>query len=303
MTPTPLTVLVTGAAGFAGAATAACLAARGHRVYGLGRRPAPPPDLPLAGWHRLDLCDPETALPALAGARFDLVVHAAALMKGAGEDTATEEDYLANVVMASTLGRLVRRGLAGALVHLSSIDVYGPPEPGTVIGPDTPPAPADWYGLSKLSAEGWLGRAAAETGIPLATLRLTQLFGPGDTGRKFIAAAIRALKRTGTVTLHGDGGDSRDYLFVADAALAVALAGERRHHGTLTVCSGRSTSLLEVLDLLAPLHPGGLRLDRQPARRPATRIVLDRAPLAAALPDATVTPLAEALARTYTALT
>ena len=123
---------------------------------------------------------------------WDCVVHAAGIAH-VKNDPALEGEYLrVNRDLTLEVARRAKADGARQFIFLSSVIVYGDPPPAGArftIGPDTPPAPANAYGRSKLEAEEGL-RALADEGFRVAALRLPMVFGRGCKGNYNALAAL-----------------------------------------------------------------------------------------------------------------
>ena len=109
------------------------------------------------------------------------------------------------------------------------------------------PAPASPYAESKLAGE----RLCTESILPAAALRFFNVYGPHqDPNGPYAAAIPRFLQSAlaGTpITIHGDGQQTRDFVFVEDVTAAlihVALHPDLR--GIYNVASGQSSSILQL---------------------------------------------------------
>lgn len=157
---------------------------------------------------------------------------------------------------------------------VSTIDVYGPPQT-LPIAEDHPTCPATYYGASKLAAEKLLDVWSQRTGVPVTVLRLSQVYGPGDTSNKVIPSFIRSILGGGMPVLIGDGSDVRDYVFVEDVIRAMISALTRCHSGILNVATGRSHTIGEVTSTILRLSGNRHNLISRPSTRPATHIVIN----------------------------
>lgn len=281
-----MTWLITGGAGYIGAHVAKVMTGAGERVLVLddlsaGVRGRLPDDVPLI---RGSALDGDLVARVLAEHGVSGVVHLAA-RKQVGESVAQPTRYYQeNVGGLATL--LQAAGAAGVKRFLfsSSAAVYGNPAVD-LITEDTPCAPVNPYGETKLAGE-WLVRAAGQAhGIATVCLRYFNVAGAAepalaDTGVfNVIPMVFDRLTRDEAPRIFGDdyptpdGTCVRDYIHVADLADA-HLAAVRRltaedASGDLTVNIGRGegVSVRELVDLI-----GEVTGDRRPAlvepRRP-----------------------------------
>jgi nucleoside-diphosphate-sugar epimerase len=171
-------VLVTGATGFTGSVLARKLALAGMRVSAVARpssNTGPLDDLDIR-WHRGDVFDGRVVREAAGGAEY--VFHVAAAYREARHG----DEFYRAVHVAST--RLLAEAAAGSpgfkrFVHVSTVGVHG--------HIDDPPAdetyrfrPGDIYQRTKAEAELWIRDFARTRGLPLAVIRPTGIYGPGD---------------------------------------------------------------------------------------------------------------------------
>jgi UDP-glucose 4-epimerase len=177
-------------------------------------------------------------------ASVDAVVH----LGGSVPRSPRQDDPVTNITAnplatAAMVGLLARR--LRCFCYASTIDVYGVAASGAFSEADLP-APASYYGVSKLATEQLIEVFARQTGVPATVLRLSHVYGPGDTSMKAIPTFIRAVLRGETPILRGDGSDSRDYIYVDDVVQAILLSLEKTTNGTFNIGSGESSSVLQV---------------------------------------------------------
>ncbi len=196
-----MNILVTGAAGYVGAAVVIAAKAKGHSVRGLTRA-------------QVDLATGDLA-PVLAG--IDTVIHCAASVTGNAAAQA-RDTVLATSRLISAMQALTP---APKLVLVSSISVYaGDLSPGTLIDETTPiePAPAlrDAYTRAKLAQEG----AVVGSGLALCIARVGAVWGPGQLWNAHLGVPLGPL-----LVRIGSAGEL-PLAHVQNVALALVLAAE-----------------------------------------------------------------------------
>src|SRR5262249_34089686 len=119
--------------------------------------------------------------------------------------------------------------------------------------------PLSAYGADKFGCELHARVAGKVHGMRSVGLRLFNVYGPGQDPRSPYSGVIsifcERLRRGEPIEVFGDGQQTRDFIFVADAvtaflrAMDVALPGER----VFNICTGSATSLLELAQTIANL--------------------------------------------------
>ena len=111
------------------------------------------------------------------------------------------------------------------LVYVSSGGtVYGPAGAGVPIREDHATDPISPYGITKLTIEKYCGMYARLFGIPVVVARPSNPFGPGQLphrGQGFVATAAAQVLHGETVTVFGEHGTVRDYLYIDDLVTAL----------------------------------------------------------------------------------
>jgi UDP-glucose 4-epimerase len=136
------------------------------------------------------------------------------------------------------------------LILSSSAAIYGN-NPVLPKREEMNPEPASPYAISKLDAEYYCRLFTATRGLPTVALRYFNVFGPRQNPSSAYAAAIpifihRALRHQ-PVTIHGDGGQTRDFISVRDVARANAFfATECSLPGVFNVARGHSISIRDL---------------------------------------------------------
>lgn len=222
------TVAITGASGFVGRYATRWLAARGHRVIAVSRSGI---DTPAPGVEARNISG-EASVAELAwacrgaGAVLHLAGRAHVMEENGGDPLAA---YRAANVEAT------RRALEGAaaagcqrFVFASSVKAMG--ERTTVPWTeDTPPAPTDPYGVSKLEAERMVAEEGARLGLDTVSIRFPAIYGPGM--RANMLRLFGAVARGMPLPL-GAIDNRRSLLFVGNAAAVLETAIRHADGGT-----------------------------------------------------------------------
>jgi nucleoside-diphosphate-sugar epimerase len=244
--------LVTGAAGFIGAALARRLVARGDAVTALAGPGSDPWRLEglrdVADVFELDLRDADAVARALRAARPELVFHLAA--HGAYSwQRSLPRMIETNVAGAAHVAEAAIDAGARAIVNAGSSSEYGlkdhaPPEHEL-------PEPNSAYAVTKASATllgGWLAR---HRGAAITTLRLYSAYGPWEEPRRLMPALV-AHGLDGRLPPLADPAIARDFVYVEDVCDAFLLAAERAQPGAgavYNIGSGVQTTLRELAEV------------------------------------------------------
>jgi UDP-glucose 4-epimerase len=230
-------VLVTGGAGFIGSHLVEALVSRGDRVRVLD-------DLSSGRLENLESCpgDVEVLLGdvrdraaverAMDG--VDAVFHEAAIVSVARSFTEPVLVDGVNVGGSVNVLAAARRLGVGLVVFASSAAVYGDTEV-LPVGESTPASPCSPYGVGKLAVEGYAGCLADAGGPATVCLRYFNVYGPRqDPSSEYSGVIARFISRAAageTLTIYGDGAQTRDFVYVGDVVqanlLALAAAGGR----------------------------------------------------------------------------
>ncbi|MEV6265763.1 NAD-dependent epimerase/dehydratase family protein [Kribbella sp. NPDC051936] len=240
-------VLVTGASGFIGRAVVGALRGRGVAVTAVDREP---PDASWDGGVHVvtgDLAEQETCVAAFE-TRPTSVVHLAALTSVLRSVDAPMQTFAQNVTITQVLLELSRGSGVEAFVLASTNAVVG--NVGTsVINVDLPLRPLTPYGATKAACEMLLSAYSGSYGMATAALRFTNVYGPGMSHKdSFVPRMMRAALSGTGVKVYGDGQQRRDLVFIDDVVSGVLRALDTRYDGRAIIGSGRSVSVLEMID-------------------------------------------------------
>ena len=262
--------LVTGGAGFIGSHLVEALLQRGHIVriadsLITGHRRNLQPG---AEFLEMDLAVAANAERAVNG--VDYVLHEAAIPSVPRSVKNPVESHRANV--DATLNILIAARDAGVkrVVFAGSSSVFGD-TPTLPKREDMPTNPMSPYALQKLVSEQYCQMFTKLYGLETVTTRYFNVFGPRqDPGSPYsgvISLFISALLAGKQPTIHGDGGQTRDFTFVANVVDGVIRAAETPGVGG-EVFNIATNGRVSLNDLLATLNKI-LATDLQPLHGPA----------------------------------
>ncbi len=271
------TYLITGVAGFLGSHLADALLAHGHTVRGLDNLATGSlTNIPAAvDFQHLDLAtltDP-TALN-LRG--VDAILHQAALPSVPRSVKDPRPSHNANLDGTFNLLEAARAQGVKRILYAASSSAYGN-QPGLPRVETMTPQPIAPYPVQKLAGELYMQSYARVYGMETVCLRYFNIFGPRQAPDspysgviakwalemlQAVAEPARAAE-TGPITIQGDGTQSRDFTYIANAVsanlLALTAPAERVSGRVFNVACGQRHTLLDTFRLLSSLigytHP------------------------------------------------
>jgi UDP-glucose 4-epimerase len=164
-----------------------------------------------------------------------------------------------------------RRAKVRRVIYAASSSAYGD-QPQALKRETDAPAPLSPYAAAKLAGESYCRAFCASYGLETVCLRYFNVFGPRQDAASPYGAVIPlfigALLAGRPPVIYGDGLQSRDFCYVANAVRANLLAAEAQNVAgwVLNIGTGRCTSLLRLLEILNRLLGRGLAPVFAPAR-------------------------------------
>jgi nucleoside-diphosphate-sugar epimerase len=252
-------VLITGSEGFTGRHLAKELARHHWEVWGIGHQPSPGNQ----NYRKVDLTNESSVRDAIEEIRPEGVVHLAAkAFVGHGNPN---DFYRVNLLgTRHLLGALAEATRQPECVVLaSSANIYGNATGGS-LSESTPPAPQNDYAVSKLAmefmAQLWKGR------LPLVIARPFNYTGIGQSESFLPAKIVAHFRRRAPEIELGNLNVARDFSDVRDVTKAYRLLLEACPVGAVVnICSGRSISLHELIDICSGVTRHNINVRINPA--------------------------------------
>lgn len=223
------------------------------------------------GRDELDLTEPDAVRAAVGELSPQAVFHLAAFSSPRLSWERPREALLGNVAMTLNVLDAVRTEAGGATVVLvGSGQVYA--DAGSeAVTEDTPLAPLSPYAVSKAACDLLGGQHAAAHGMRVIRMRPFNHTGPGQSDEYVVSTLARQVataEASGAdeaVLRTGDTSAARDFTDVRDVVEAYARAAGAAP-GAYNVCSGRCTSVAELIDLLREPATVPIRHELDPER-------------------------------------
>ncbi len=253
--------LITGAAGFLGAALSNRLAKQGHTVRGVDDLSTGDPAALADDVHftRGDVNDRPKLWTLLQD--VDCVYHLAARVLVPESVLYPREYNQVNVAGTVSLMEAMRDVGVRRVVFISSGAVYGN-QAQQPVREDARPDPRSPYAVSKLAAEFYVNTIGRLWGIETVCLRVFNAYGPGQhippVHAPVIPYFLRQSLQNGTIVVHGDGSQSRDYIYVDDvvSAMVAAATAPDVNRLTINIGSGSETSVKTLAQLVKNITGG-----------------------------------------------
>ncbi len=254
--------LVTGGAGFIGSHIVRALLERGDYVrildnFSTGKREnIVGLDVELLEG---DLRDPKILAASLVD--VELVFHQAAFVSVPQSMDVPTACLDVNVNGTGILLEAAQKAGVKRVVFASSAAVYGEAD-AFPLTEDVPPEPfLSPYAASKRVDELYAQLFTQSFGLDVTALRYFNVYGPRQAPDSQYAAAVpifisRMLAQK-PVTIYGDGGQTRDLIYVGDVARANLMAADSpaAAGGIFNICTGKETSILDLVESLKDVFP------------------------------------------------
>ena len=165
-------------------------------------------------------------------------------------------------LLEACVGRPIER-----FVHASSSSVYGD-NASIPMREDALPRPVSPYGVTKLSAEQLGYLYFVNHRVPTVAMRYFTVYGPRQRPDMAFHRFIRAALRGEELSLYGDGGQTRDFTYVADAVAATVAAATHGVPGrSYNIGGGSRVSMNDVIGIIERTVGRPLRVRREATQK------------------------------------
>ncbi len=265
--------LITGVAGFIGSALARRLVREGHTVRGIDDLSTGDPNRipPEVLFTRGDINDRPTLWTLLHD--IDCVYHLAARVSVAESVLYPREYNATNVGGTVALMEAMRDVGVRRVVFASSGAIYGAQE-RQPLKEDMLPNPGSPYAVSKLAAEYYVRTIGRLWGIETVCLRIFNAYGPGQplppAHPPVIPNFLHHAVNGGTLVVHGDGRQTRDFVYIEDVvdALIAAATAPNVDGQVINVGSGEEIAIYELAQRILEMTGSKAQILVNPERHP-----------------------------------
>lgn len=239
-------IVITGAQGFLGRHVVARLAAEGHNILAVDRRPSVETPIKGVQYHVSDLIDPATLIPPECEPVGEIIlIHLAWDLRSRETSYKVQSEQV--TLLAGLLDTWTNRGLKYVVVPGSAQEYGG--RGGVIREDDLPVEPLSPYGWAKRSAYEMTASWARQSGVGLLWLRPFIIYGPGQAGSMLVPYAVRQghLKLPAQFS---DGLQHRDFVYVDDVVDAISAGCSKLLPGVnvINLGCGVSVKIRDVLE-------------------------------------------------------
>ncbi len=294
-------ILLVGGSGFLGTAIAKGLSCREWQVGIFDRLP---PREPRKNIETFIGDSSDTSLLRQALAKYPRVVYLAQSTAVAPAADRLMSSFTGNLeVFLKVLDEATRAGVREFTLFSSGGAVYGEPE-HLPVKEDDRKHPLSPYGVLKMTMEHYLAMVAASEGFRYLCLRPSNPYGPGQNfegAQGLVAVSMARIARGLPVSILGEGGAIKDYIYIDDFVDAVIrLLNASDASGAFNIGSAQGRSVREVIDLVAKAVNKEAIVERKPMQPgDVQRIVLDIAKIRSLTGWQPTTPFEEGLVETW----
>ncbi len=175
--------------------------------------------------------------------KIQTIVHLAAFVPKKKDQDRFEQSIEQNLL--ATINLIENTPKCTHFIFISTCEVYGPPTQ-IPITEEHPLNPTSLYGASKVATEKYLQVYCTKNNIKLTILRLTNIYGPGETIQRAIPNFILNLLNDKQPIIYGTGEDQRDFMYIEDVINFIIESINRKQIGVYNIVQGQSIPIQKL---------------------------------------------------------
>ena len=247
--------LVTGAAGFIGAALANQLLNQGHSVVTIDNLSTGfESNIPADVINIHGDCADELVYQQIPQDKYDAIFHIAGQSSGEISFDNPIYDIRTNAESTLLLLKFALKNGCDRFIYASTVSVYGS-KPDVPVSEDDSCCPESFYGVAKLASEHYM-RIYEQYGIHSTSLRLFNVYGPGQNMENFrqgmVSIFLAQVIKNNHIHVKGSSSRYRDFIYIDDVvkAFVACLENEASWNKVINVATGIRTTVGELVELL-----------------------------------------------------
>ncbi len=174
-----------------------------------------------------------------------IIIHLAAHVPKKKDQDQIETSIEHNLIATMNLLQMIPSG--AHFIFASTCEVYGPPTQ-IPITEEHPLNPTSLYGASKVATEKYLQVYCQKNNINLTILRLTNIYGPGETIQRAIPNFILNVLHHKAPLIYGNGEEQRDFMYIEDAINFIIETINQKQTGVYNIVQGQSISIKKLAE-------------------------------------------------------
>lgn len=255
-----MNTLITGGYGFIGSFVAERFFKEGHKIHIIDNLSAgQKANVPVPHkFYQLNVEDRKCE-EVFRSVSPDIVIHLAAQVDVASSLETPHLDTQANILGLVNILKCSARSKVEKLVFASSAAVYGAQD-GVSLSENAKCDPVSPYGINKYLGEYYCAKWNELYGLKTLAFRFSNVYGPrqGSVGEGGVVSIFMERLRDGKeLIVHGDGGQTRDFIYVEDVVDGIYRGAMSQATGVYNLSTNTETSVNQLVDALGELRPTG----------------------------------------------
>lgn len=245
-------ILITGGLGFIGSHIVDIFKDKDYEVFALDHFSVKAKRYPTVKYLQVDLKDKNKVFSIIKNIKPHIISHHASGLVGVNESIANPQKAFEDIIIATNIFEAVKNNGIEHIIFASSANIYSnsvkPP-----ITEESKIEPLSPYGITKYGIELYCEYLHRAFGVDFTIFRYFNIYGPRQRLRKdagIVPILINGGLNEESVTIFGDGLQTRDFTFVEDIAMANYVAAKKKIHGVFNVGNGVGTSIRDLVHIV-----------------------------------------------------